>query len=146
MKLKEIALYLENKLLQHGFIIHRYDSYSTNSIYLKLDYGVMNSIRISDHKGKQHLSYKYNIETGIKVARWYKDDKGFWRYNCPNNQKEIDKLIDMILENKFMKITGYKGRYNEVMQEYKEKAINEKGFWQQANRIRECDATEIDIY
>ena len=56
------------------------------------------------------------------------------------------KEIALYLENKFMKITGYKGRYNEVMQEYKEKAINERGFWQQANRIRECDATEIDIY
>ena len=49
----------------------------------------MNSIRISDHRGKKHLSYKYNIENGIKVARWYKDDKGFWRYNCPNNKEDI---------------------------------------------------------
>ena len=136
MKLNDIATYIEDKLLKQGFIIHRYDSYSTNSIYLKLDYGVMNSIRISDHKGKQHLSYKYNIEYGIKVAKWYKDDRGFWRYNCPNTQKEIDKLIEIILENKFMKITGYKGKYNEVMQEYKQQAITEKGFWQQAKEIR----------
>ena len=104
MKLKEIAIYLENKLLEQGFIIHRYDSYSTNSIYLKLDYGVMHSIRISDHKGKSYLSYKYNIEYGIKVAKWYKDDRGFWRYNCPNTQKEIDKLIEIILDNKNNKL------------------------------------------
>ena len=104
MKLKEIAQYLENKLLEQGFIIHRYDSYSTNSIYLKLDYGVMNSIRISDHKGKQYLSYKYNIECGIKVAKWYKDDRGFWRYNCPNTQQEIDKLIEIIIDNKNNKL------------------------------------------
>jgi hypothetical protein len=64
----------------------------------------MHSIRISDHKGKQHLSYKYNIESGIKFAKWYKDDRGFWRYNCPNSKEEIDKLIDIIIENKNNKL------------------------------------------
>ena len=44
-------------LLEKGFIVQRYDSVTTNSIYLKLDYGMCNSIRISDHKGKKHLSY-----------------------------------------------------------------------------------------
>lgn len=107
----------------------------------------MNSIRISDHKGKAHLSYKYNIENGVNVAKWYKDDKGFWRYNCPNTQKEIDKLIEILLENKFMKITSYKGRYNEVMREYKEKAINEKGFWQQAKQVLpQANEDDIDYY
>ena len=95
----------------------------------------MNSIRISDHRGKKHLSYKYNIENGIKVARWYKDDKGFWRYICPNNKEDIDKLISILLENKFMKVIGYKGKYNEIMEEYKIKSENEKGFWQQAREI-----------
>lgn len=30
-------------------VIHRLDAYSTNSIYLKFDYGIVNSLRISDH-------------------------------------------------------------------------------------------------
>ena len=136
MKLKEIAQYIENKLLEQGFIIHRYDSYSTNSIYLKLDYGVMNSIRISDHKGKQHLSYKYNIESGVKVARWYKDNRGFWRYNCSTSQKEIDKLIEIILDDKNNKLFWGVNKYNDLMLAYKQKGINEKGFWQQAREIR----------
>lgn len=135
MKQKEIAEYIATKLLEQGFIIHRYDSYTTSSIYLKLDYGLMNSIRISDHKGKKHLSYRYNVESGVKVAKWYKDDKGFWRYNCPTTKAEIDKLIAMLLENKFFKVAGLKGNYNNVMQEYKDKSVNEKGFWQQAREI-----------
>ena len=135
MKLNDIATYIENKLLEQGFIIHRYDSYTTNSIYLKLDYGVMNSIRISDHKGKQHLSYKYNIEYGIKVAKWYKDDRGFWRYNCPNTQNEIDRLIDMILDDKFNKIIVYRGEYRKMMEKYKQNAMTEKGFWEQAKQV-----------
>ena len=63
----------------------------------------MNSIRISDHKGKQHLSYKYNIESEVKVAKWYKDE-GFWRYTCPNTQQEIDKLVEIILDDKNNKL------------------------------------------
>ena len=53
-------------LLEKGFIVQRYDSVTTNSIYLKLDYGMCNSIRISDHKGKKHLSYMYNLRSDIK--------------------------------------------------------------------------------
>ena len=33
----EKAEYIANKLIEKGVIIHRYDAYSTNSIYLKLD-------------------------------------------------------------------------------------------------------------
>lgn len=95
----------------------------------------MNSIRISDHKGKQYLSYKYNIESGIKVAKWYKDDKGFWRYNCPNTQKEIDNLLTIIFTDKLKKKVKYKNRYNEIIERYKQQAISEKGFWEQAREV-----------
>lgn len=95
----------------------------------------MNSIRISDHKGKKHLSYRYNIESGIKVGKWYKDYRGFWRYNCPNNKEEIDKLIEIIMTGKINKKLYGEQRYNDLMLEYKEKSKNEKGFWQQAREI-----------
>ena len=39
--------YLTNKSPE--LIIHYYHSYTSNSIYLKLDYGAANSVRISDH-------------------------------------------------------------------------------------------------
>lgn len=35
---KEIARILAIKLLKLGFIVHRYNSVTTNSIYLKLDF------------------------------------------------------------------------------------------------------------
>lgn len=60
--------------LRGKVIIHRYDSFSTNSIYLKFDYGVANSLRISDHDGKKHLKYRFNILESMsnkssKIAR-----------------------------------------------------------------------------
>ena len=38
MNITEVANYLQTKLLENGFIIHRYEAYSTNSVYLKLDW------------------------------------------------------------------------------------------------------------
>lgn len=49
----DVANYLIPKLLEIGFIVHRYNSHSTSSIYLKLDYGLSCGIRIADHKGKK---------------------------------------------------------------------------------------------
>ena len=46
---------LQEALLEAGIVIQRYDAYSTDSVYLKLDYGVCNSIRISNHNGKRYL-------------------------------------------------------------------------------------------
>ena len=44
MELNDIAEMLCRNLISEGFIIQRYDAYSSNSIYLKLDYGACNSI------------------------------------------------------------------------------------------------------
>ena len=51
-EINSLADYIANRLISEGFIVQRYNAYTTNSIYLKLDYGVCNSIRISDHPGK----------------------------------------------------------------------------------------------
>ena len=48
---KEIANILIKNLLNRNFTVHRYNAYSTSSIYLKLDYGLSCGIRISDHPG-----------------------------------------------------------------------------------------------
>lgn len=36
----KIAIKISNKLKELGFIIHRYNARSTNSIYLKIDFGL----------------------------------------------------------------------------------------------------------
>ena len=66
---KSIANILVHKLIKNGFIVHRYNSFSTNSIYLKLDYGLACGIRIADHPGKKKYNYRFN------VIKDYKGDK-----------------------------------------------------------------------
>lgn len=134
MKNKEIAEYLQTELLKNNFIVHRYDAYSTCSIYLKLDYGASNSIRISDHKGYEHLSYKYEINQKVHYAGWTKDKKGFWRYHCPANKNSINDLIQLILKDKQYKKCF--NNYNKLMESYKEKSKACKGFWEQAKEVK----------
>ena len=69
MNEKQIAKILVKKLKELGFIIHRYNAFSTNSIYLKLDYGIACGIRIADHEGRKKYHYRFN------VIKDYKGDK-----------------------------------------------------------------------
>ena len=48
----KVAEDIQILLKKNGFTIHRYNSYSSNSIYLKVDFGLAGSIRISDHVGR----------------------------------------------------------------------------------------------
>ena len=134
MKLKYIADYISQELLKQGFIIHRYDAYSTCSIYLKLDYGAMHSIRISDHKGKEHLSYRYNIESGVKFCKWCKDNKGLWKYYCSTKKEDIDNLINIIISDKIKRKSFY--NYDLLIKQCKEDSVNARGFWKQAWEVK----------
>lgn len=71
---QQVANQIENQLLNAGAIVHRYDAQS-GSVYLKIDYGVGYSIRISNHRTKKDLNYKFNIflesQPGMRGAkRW----------------------------------------------------------------------------
>lgn len=130
--LNEFATKLANRLLEEGFIVHRYDAYSTNSIYLKLDYGVCNSIRISDHVGKGYLKYRYNIGTDVKKTET-KQDK-FPRHYYPI--QECDAMVEKILEDRASKQKRYgKTKYEIYMAENKKTHANDKGFWSKSRRV-----------
>lgn len=130
IKLDEIADAVI-KRLRGKVVIHRYDSYSTNSIYLKFDYGVANSLRISDHPGKRYLKYRYNILTGINSKK-VKKDGGFERiFYSPDMVKAVCRDI---LAAKERKKDRYKD-YNAVMDAAAKKSKHEAGFWQGAKEI-----------
>ncbi|MFD1362771.1 hypothetical protein [Lentibacillus salinarum] len=133
-RLKNIAGYLANRLKEDGFIVQRYDSYSTNSIYLKLDYGVCNSIRISDHKGKQHLAYRYNVLSCCPERIAAKDKWGNIKYYFPLT--DCDILLGAAICDRQQKIARFgTNGYETIMQKNKEKGMKKKGFWQKAKLV-----------
>lgn len=64
--LNYLANYITAYVKRFGIHILRYDSKTTESIYLKFDYGVSGSLRLSTHSGKDGLRYTFNIIKGIK--------------------------------------------------------------------------------
>ncbi|MFR1638197.1 MAG: hypothetical protein ACLSVD_02925 [Eggerthellaceae bacterium] len=64
---------------------------------LKLDCGMCNSIRISDHRGKKHLAYRYNIGPWIK-KRWHDHDGRYPRHYYPID--EADVLVANVLRDR----------------------------------------------
>lgn len=134
MGLKKIADYLSKQLMAEGIVIQRYDAYSTNSIYLKLDYGVCNSIRISDHLGKKHLKYRYNIGPFVKEFRKEKDIFDRYYYRADKSQK----LIKRILRDRNNKINKYGWRtYMIFMEKNKADGSGKQGFWNNAYLVKE---------
>ncbi len=125
---QEVAEYVCRQLAGK-VIIHRYDAYSTNSIYLKFDYGVANSLRISDHPGKKHLAYRYNIDFARKYYKIKYSPQGYPRYHYPVSA--VDRAIKDILDVKRAKEYRYRD-YGKLMEEAMARSEHEKGFWQQA--------------
>jgi hypothetical protein len=131
-QLQDIADYLIKTLKEQGFTIHRYDAYSSNSIYLKFDYGVCNSIRISDHSGKAYLKYRYNFILGGVPYEEVMDKYPRFYFN----ETSIEQLVNKIKQDKQDKINQY-GIRNYTMYVNKNKADigNQKGFWKQAKLV-----------
>ena len=129
MKTHEVADILGRYLKSKGFVVQRYDSYSSKSIYLKLDYGVCNSIRISDHRGKKHLSYKYNIGSNIMKCRV--ENGRHTRFYYPMDQG--NELIKKIIKHKNRKLEKYgQANYKRYMERSRRENAANQGFWQKA--------------
>ena len=131
----KVAEDIQILLKKNDFIIHRYNSYSSNSIYLKVDFGLAGSIRISDHVGKGYLNYTFNVGTDIKE---YREEQGKYgiKYFIPENRLEL--LLPLVNKIYKSKITKYgKHWYNNKKEECEKKNIRElgKGFWSGAYRV-----------
>lgn len=131
---KEVRALAEHvcNALAGKMIIHRYDAFSTNSIYLKFDYGVANSLRISDHDGYGYLSYRYNIIIGLKKA--YAETSGqYVKEFYPESM--VDDVINRIIEMCEERIRRYRD-YNAVLEARKKRSDTTKSFWRCCREIK----------
>ena len=125
----EIANILIKKLLYMGFTVHIYKSYSTSSIYLKLDYGVACGIRIADHPGKKKYSYRFNLiknYNGNKVI--FKNGLICYFYDF----NELESLLIVIQKERQEKINKYS---LENYKKYMEKAKKENELFKRFQKI-----------
>ena len=115
----EVTNILVFKLLDMGFIVHRYNSHSTSSIYLKLDYGLSCGIRIADHPGKKKYSYRFNVIKDYVGNKVILKDGLICRFYDFN---ELDSVLNAVQQEKQQKLNKY-GLKN--YQRYMEKEKNE---------------------
>lgn len=130
-ELETIAEHMIRTLKDNNVAIQRYDSATTSSIYLKLDYGVAFSIRISNHKGKKHLKYRYNVL--LDEPSHY--DAIAQRYYY--NQTNVDMMLNHILAERQRKISKYgvTNYKNFMINNQKTHAKDKRGFWNQSQLI-----------
>lgn len=121
MNCTDIADTLIQKLTNMGFCIHRYDAYSTSSIYLKLDYGLTCGIRISDHNGKRKYRYRFNVIKDFKGNKVILKDGLICRFY---DFTELESLLNDVQKEKQNKISRY-GIDNYKLYMEKEKKENE---------------------
>ena len=115
----EVTNILVSKLLDMGFIVHRCNSHSTSSIYLKLDYGLSCGIRIADHPGKKKYSYRFNVIKDYVGNKVILKDGLICRFY---NFNELDSVLNAVQQEKQQKLNKY-GLKN--YQRYMEKEKNE---------------------
>ena len=126
---KSIADEIIKRLKAEGFTIQRYDAYSTKSIYLKLDYGLAYSIRISDHAGKKHLKYTYNLIKNYSGRGLIKED-GVWRQYY--NFAHVDTMIANVIKGREWVMKNYHPDYAASMEARRIENQGKRGFWESA--------------
>ena len=130
-RIMDTADFIVNYMRKAGVVVQRYDAMSTLSVYLKFDFGLGNSLRISDHRGKDNLTYKYNLRTDVDT--YYSNGEGATEHNFfPIDQAEA--ACRMILINRFRKIGKYGHEwYQRTMNEQPSmKAFQNNRFWKSA--------------
>lgn len=141
--MKALADEIQEKLLDMGFTVHRLDAFTTNSVYLKVDCGVCHSIRVSDHRGKKHLKFRYNIGTFVKKFRSVNDM--YRRYYFTVD--EVDRLVKFVKYDRVRAIDVMGGRkaYKEQVKRFRERgeAMTE-GFWTKCWEVSRDGEQEAD--
>lgn len=119
-----------------GIKVMRYKAYSTSSVYLKLDYGMLYTMRISDHPGKKYLRYRYNIIKGYHGERYIPTEWGWNREFIAISRERLNTMCLDILRMKSKKVQqlGLYG-YQQEMDYRRERNARNKGFWQQAKDL-----------
>lgn len=134
MTTTELANYIIKYLKDNGFIIQYYKAVKTNSVYLKLDYGVANSIRISDHDGKEHLNYRYNIGKHYHGIGKEETERGLERNFFPF--EEVNRMLALIVSERNAKLEKYgRERYIGFIKKNITERQNNKGFWAQSQLV-----------
>ena len=131
---KELVIESLVKLLKQKKIhVLRWDDPKTKSSYLKLDWGVLSTVRIGPEKGSNQYPYKYNVIVDTTEGS-VKYEKGVVRSYYTT--REVSELIASIEIDREEKACKYgRSNYLKYMVESQKKMKNQKGFFEGARIV-----------
>lgn len=117
-----LVKHIKKRLSERGIAVQVHRSKSTNSIYLRFDYGVLNSCRVADHQGKGY-AFKYEIGSHINQHRV---DYQIWNGRSTErmfyHSNQADKLVDDVLYKRSNLRAKYgKDNYDKFLEDGKKK-------------------------
>ena len=122
-KIRDYLFKVLEDLDKKHFVLYYYEAYSTSSCYVKMDFGVCNSLRIADYAGKAQYPYKFNLLMNLSQS-YEQDGRHFY------SVKDYDKMINDIVAFRDEQLDKYGFRYYDLMVKNKNERKNHKGFHQ----------------
>lgn len=134
LTVEETAAAIIAQCRKHGIVVLRYDSVSSCSIYLRLDEGVLGTVRISDHKSKKRGKHRYNL---LVNGRTYvkNHNNGFTEYHT--SLDNVGQMFRRVLkEREFLKKTYLPFRYKHYMRVNQSDSVKSTHFWRRAQYVQ----------
>lgn len=133
-RIKRLAGGIAKALAREGFTVHRYDAETTDSVYLRLDWGACNTIRVSDHPGYAHAGNRYNIGPWIEMPM--RTEEKYPRFYWPEDRSAA--LIAKCIADRDARI-GWSGRggYDAIVAKKRREARKSRSkFWERARKVK----------
>lgn len=136
--LSEIADKLIKFVKAKGIHVLRYDSKSSKSIYLKFDYGMAGSLRLSDTPSTNELRYTFNILSSIDkpyIESYVNDNKyAYSMYFYPVRMAQ-NVMVDVVRYKEYRQAKYGEVKYKKLLEGYKSNRDEKIGFWKKAYEV-----------
>ena len=134
----DLAESIGKYLKAQGIIVHLYQAFSSDSCYLKFDWGALNGLRVADHGSK--YSYRYNVRLDESFPHVYETEGeyGATAYIASGHPDSIAQLVARIVQDKEDAESMWGAHAIRMAQEErvaKSNAGSTKTFWHHARRL-----------
>lgn len=143
-RITDVEELLIEKLLQSDFKIMIYYARTTNSIYIKVDYGILDTIRISDHDIPKHKRpCEYNIVPDIYSYSQIRMQGGRKILYATDDDMGVTMITTMLLSKrrKIRRMYG-KIKYLQHIYDRRQSMVKHDGFWEHAVEIMDMKDLE----
>jgi len=137
LTLKQVIDAVLEHAVKNDIIVHQYKAKTSNSVYLKFDFGVLNTLRVSDHKGKRKYPYKYELSSHrsetVSVKKFYKGNEFYVYKMCFD---DLDLFLDILVEERNEKLAKFgESGYAAILKKKQHTSVDDSYFYRRATLV-----------